>query len=628
MDNENFINISQRAYKFIRGYTMNFVYEGLIELITNCDDAYDKGNIKSKVIDIICDYNNQEIIVRDQAIGLSGDDMKKCFLQVGEYTSSKESRGFFSRGSKDVSALGEVTFDSIKDDMYSRVSLSSNAEGKINFLNKKVSNVERENLKISKNGLQVSIKLIPSKKIDDPTFMINRFTRHYSLRKILSDQNTVINLDIRNNKDNHFNNKYKLNYSFPKGDVVLYLTYTLPSYPDAEILFVLNKSKKELHTDIYNNDHFNDYGVLFCSGKAIHTISCLDHQNKHYSDMKRLYGVISTSYINKLMYDFDSDGPTLINPSPIIDPSRVNGLNIKHPFYEELIKIPNDRIRLFLEEGSLFEKEHTFYIDEINDLVQELDVIGSDFIESNEITTIGRSKANKLVRGIESDRGKYVNVEKNFSYPLYKMEHDDSLEETDNQPYKDHMTRLFDIIGRGDEGKILTDKLADEKLFKVSESETTEKKQIFVYDKVEETDTKNESLNSMATQKNNIFSIKFIEFSDDKTKYQITKEGFQIVLKININFPTIKKYFTKNEINNDKKIESVLTLSNIISESLAKIQISSYIDKDYIKADNNDSHSNYETIFQNFDNYKNIIEKKLNICISKSIQKIYSTKEK
>lgn len=628
MDNENFINISQRAYKFIRGYTMNFVYEGLIELITNCDDAYDKGNIKSKVIDIICDYNNQEIIVRDQAIGLSGDDMKKCFLQVGEYTSSKESRGFFSRGSKDVSALGEVTFDSIKDNMYSRVSLSSNAEGKINFLNKKVSNVERENLKISKNGLQVSIKLIPSKKLDDPTFMINRFTRHYSLRKILSDQNTAINLDIRNNKDNHFNNKYKLNYSFPKGDVVLYLTYTLPSYPDAEILFVLNKSKTELHTDIYNNDHFNDYGVLFCSGKAIHTISCLDHQNKHYSDMKRLYGVISTSYINKLMYDFDSDGPTLINPSPIIDPSRVNGLNIKHPFYEELIKIPNDRIRLFLEEGSLFEKEHTFYIDEINDLVQELDVIGSDFIESNEITTIGRSKANKLVRGIESDRGKYVNVEKNFSYPLYKMEHDDSLEETENQPYKDHMTRLFDIIGRGDEGKILTDKLADEKLFKVSESETTEKKQIFVYDKVEETDTKNESLNSMATQKNNIFSIKFIEFSDDKTKYQITKEGFQIVLKININFPTIKKYFTKNEINNDKKIESVLTLSNIISESLAKIQISSYIDKDYIKADNKDSHSNYETIFQNFDNYKNIIEKKLNICISKSIQKIYSTKEK
>ena len=30
----NFINISQRAYKFIRGYSMNNVYEGLIELIT------------------------------------------------------------------------------------------------------------------------------------------------------------------------------------------------------------------------------------------------------------------------------------------------------------------------------------------------------------------------------------------------------------------------------------------------------------------------------------------------------------------------------------------------------------------------------------------------------------------
>ena len=45
MDN-NFINISQRAYKFIRGYAVNNIYEGLIELITNSDDAYDKGNFK------------------------------------------------------------------------------------------------------------------------------------------------------------------------------------------------------------------------------------------------------------------------------------------------------------------------------------------------------------------------------------------------------------------------------------------------------------------------------------------------------------------------------------------------------------------------------------------------------
>ena len=39
-----------------------------------------------------------KIIVLDQAIGMSGDDMIKKLLQVGDYTSSFNSRGFFSRG--------------------------------------------------------------------------------------------------------------------------------------------------------------------------------------------------------------------------------------------------------------------------------------------------------------------------------------------------------------------------------------------------------------------------------------------------------------------------------------------------------------------------------------------------
>ena len=65
----NFIKINERAYKFIRGSAINSIIDIFVELITNCDDAYDKGNIKDKIIDIELDYDGV-LIITDQAIGL------------------------------------------------------------------------------------------------------------------------------------------------------------------------------------------------------------------------------------------------------------------------------------------------------------------------------------------------------------------------------------------------------------------------------------------------------------------------------------------------------------------------------------------------------------------------------
>ena len=70
--------------------------DAFVELITNADDAYDKGNIKKKKIHIDLDYNGL-LSVTDQAIGLTGDEMKNCFLQIGNYTSQEDNRGFFTR---------------------------------------------------------------------------------------------------------------------------------------------------------------------------------------------------------------------------------------------------------------------------------------------------------------------------------------------------------------------------------------------------------------------------------------------------------------------------------------------------------------------------------------------------
>jgi len=110
----NFIKINERAYKFIRGSAINSIIDIFVELITNSDDAYDKGNIKEKIIDIELNYNGI-LTIRDQAIGLYGGEMEKCFLQIGNFTSVENNRGFFSRGAKDICALGNIKFESIKN---------------------------------------------------------------------------------------------------------------------------------------------------------------------------------------------------------------------------------------------------------------------------------------------------------------------------------------------------------------------------------------------------------------------------------------------------------------------------------------------------------------------------------
>ena len=57
--------------------------------------------------------------------------------------------------------------------------------------------------------------MLKTRKMDDANFLINRFPRFYSLRKIFSDENTNISLEIKNHYNNTYNKLYDLKYSFP-----------------------------------------------------------------------------------------------------------------------------------------------------------------------------------------------------------------------------------------------------------------------------------------------------------------------------------------------------------------------------------------------------------------------------
>ena len=631
---KDFIKFNERAYKFIRGSAVSQIIDALIELITNSDDAYDKGKIKNKDIHIHLNYRGQ-LIVTDQAIGLTSDQMRKCFLQVGNFTSTNDNRGFFSRGAKDISALGDIYFESIKDNKYSKLLLDKNANGELLISDQNVDNKLRDNLKIVKNGLRVMIILNDGVQIPNPKVILEIYSRHISLRNILNNKNCKCTITFEDSPEFEFNYKqFKFNYSFPNTEVLLYLSYNLPSYPDADVFFQLSKSENQLFDD--NNMKYCDWGILITSNKVIHDISCLNEQFKFNPYMKSLSGMIHSSYINKLLMDYDNNGASKLNPFPILDPSRIGGLNYDHPFMKELIKIPKDRLDLVLQELEVTDdNEYIFFNNEIMDIINKLNLTGDKFMEANELMKFVENKNSDLIRGIESDRGKFVTVEKNFIQDLNKSKRV-NFEKKDKKniaTYVDPMSKLFDIIGVGDEGNVVSDEVdKTTKLYKKFDSSImknveTEDKKIFHFNNVE---GKNEgvikkefeSQNYQHLKKNNMFVIKFIKSTQDR-KYEIYQSGQKIILKININFPILKRYFNEDEFSKNfetSKLEAIMLLHEILTESLTRIQLISYINRDFIKINNDSSSSNFQELFKNYDSYKNNID----ISVDKVIQSIIS----
>ena len=624
-----FIKFNERAYKFIKGSAINSILDALVELITNCDDAYDKGNIKDKYIDIELDYNGI-LSVTDQAIGLNSIEIENCFLQIGNYTSSENNRGFFSRGAKDICALGNIHFESIKNNLYSKLILDKNAKGKILIKDK---NVYDENilLNIKNNGLKVTIFLIDSIKILDPTDIIDLYPRQFNIRNILNNKNCICKIKFKNSENElGMNNKfYDFKYNFPKGNVILYLSYYLESY-DCEVFFTISKSDNKLYD--HKNIKYCDWGILITSGKVIHDITCLNNQFKYDNNMKTLFGIIHCDYINKLLLDYDKNGASKLNPFPILDPSRIGGLKYEHPFMKELIKIPLDRLTFILQElETEDEKEYTFCNKEITDIINTLNTTGEKFIESNNLMHFIENKNSQLIRGIESDRGKFINIEKNFIKNLNKSKRVFLNGNNKKVEYLDPMSELFKIIGEGGNGNKPTNELDIAKLFKEYDNSLSsninqefEEKKFFVFNKVEASNFDGsikkefESQNFQYLKKDNIFMIKFINSTQDR-KYEIYQSGQKIILKININFPILKNFFGSNiKSNETTKLEAIHLLKQILTEALTRIQLIGYINKDFIKINNNDSQENFYELFKNYDHYKNNID----ISIEKIVKNI------
>lgn len=291
------LNIGSRAYKYIRMGAIKNVIDAMIELITNAHDAYNKDNTLHSPYCICVQpiYENKKILkeinVIDQAIGLTGDNMENNFLTVGNYTSSETSRGFFSRGAKDVSNIGNVIFESIKDNKYSKIEINSEGMGRI--LNKDINVTDnlRTSTGIKINGLKVNIKLLPPFKKITTEQLKKQLSGHYALRDIISDNNFHVTIDYLG-KCIENETSHDIIYNEPDDKQILVeADYILKKYDNASA-----------QLKIYSTNKYNpDKAILVKSDSTVYCKTIFDRKISSHPYIKRVYGEIN---LNNIKYIF------------------------------------------------------------------------------------------------------------------------------------------------------------------------------------------------------------------------------------------------------------------------------------------------------------------------------------
>ncbi len=369
------LKLNSRFYQYIRATAITNIEDALVELITNCVDAYINIDNNPNLINIYFSKNQKYIEIVDQAIGLNSENMLKCFFEVGTYNGNDNTRGHFSRGAKDIIALGNTTFVAIKDNKLSKCILLHDGRGAM--LNSDIDvSVEMRNMyKINNNGLYVRIDLRNDNIIN--RYSIDNLKKHYALRDILSnDKYLIIHKDMDINDGNE---EKEIKYSYPTGTLLVDGEYDVPIYN------VKARFRCYLSENIEKNSNmkYSENGFLIASYNTIYENGMLHNKfiNNNPNSVK-LYGRVDCDYINILLKEFENNGSSELNPFPIIDSSRLTGLTSDHPFTKELLKLPVERVIYILTDLDYNNKLDNIQKNNIFRNLTDLQIIGNNIFRT------------------------------------------------------------------------------------------------------------------------------------------------------------------------------------------------------------------------------------------------------
>lgn len=334
---------------------------GLIEFITNSDDAYRKVK---KIGKIEIEFKGLEkpfkysIIVRDHARGLSAAELKDKFLTIGKENTDNSvanrgeegTRGLFGRGAKDVAVFGKVKFETIHNNKFSALEIDGFTwDYKILALDEMVTTDKylRLGLKEGESGFSAEVMVSETRSTTIPNSkkIVEYLSNHVALRGINENQTVIFN-DLKANQSSI------LKPAKPKGELVIDKEVIVKGYEKKAWLKIWKLSDRQLG----ECDEYSLHGIIIRDKKTNFQNTFLDLKSR--PEIGWFHGELLCEEIDDLNRQFDENESNREsvdikivekNPMRLAKKSR-DGLDKKHPYYRSLSIILNEELKPLMDE--------------------------------------------------------------------------------------------------------------------------------------------------------------------------------------------------------------------------------------------------------------------------------------
>jgi hypothetical protein len=412
-----------------RSSAVQSIEEGLVELILNANDAYasaaNAGIWRAFLVTIDIIGNQRKILITDHAIGLSPEQMKNCFAVIGTKSSDEAAHvhGIFSRGAKDVSELGKVTFNALKDGVLTTLELRRDLSYNIHS---QAYLPEEHGLWFHGHpqGLRIEIDVIEIYWQSDIINLVKKIEMYFATRYLFADPAKLFQITATGAQGEPLFDK-RLNYMFPPGELRTY-TFEVPGYKGiyATLDLVITTERIAVGPD----EKQQQFGILVCGDDAIYGVEFFRTSLRADNNFRFLHGRLHCTYIRELMLQWDNNlmhGLTDANNSkPIINPVRTNGLYIDHPFTKQLYIFPVAKIHEHLVQLSNTGVSATF--SDFGAQLHQMELFGGNYISTSDDFMEYRERVTgDVIRALEDLNGPVIWTERsapmlNLQYPVSK----------------------------------------------------------------------------------------------------------------------------------------------------------------------------------------------------------------
>ena len=172
------------------------IVRGLIELVTNADDAYVDVDLQrgrpGRILIEVEHRKNQpwRVVVRDRATGIKNlvDQITKLGRRSSGFEKGKQKRGNLGRGAKDLAAFGPVTFHTIHDGHFSELLLRSDGTWEELVPSRTATDSDRQVVGVPRgSGTMVEVVVDPQFRCPRHETLVKDLSTHFALRDIMND---------------------------------------------------------------------------------------------------------------------------------------------------------------------------------------------------------------------------------------------------------------------------------------------------------------------------------------------------------------------------------------------------------------------------------------------------------